>query len=63
MFNSDRNPKSYLKRENRTPWLHKVIDTSVVLGISISFLIVLLLMCYVSYLYDYLSYSTVIYYQ
>ena len=58
----NRNLKSYLKRENRAPWLNKIVDTNVVLGVSVSFLIVLWLMCYVSYLYDYLPYSTVIYY-
>lgn len=52
----DRDFKSYLKRENCATWLNKTVDTTVVFGISVSFLIVLLLMCYVSYLCDYCPY-------
>lgn len=57
MLYIDRDLKSYLKRENRAHWLNNTVDAVKILLGSLMCFAILWLMCYVSYLYDYLPYQ------
>lgn len=57
MIYIDSDLKSYTKRENRAHWLNNTVDAVKILLSSLVCFAILWLMCYVSYLYDYLSYQ------